>query len=193
MKSALQDQRNYFRIDVSLPCSYRILSQEEAQQQPLEQFDDGEQLKAFFAQNIRQIDQQFEHAVGQIQSRSTIVADALNALNMKLNLLLDSIDQKQLSASLPMKMVNLSGGGVAMQMNENIGMSDKIDLLLKPLEDEEPILVRCDVINIQPETHGGFKVALSYQNLKEEDRRKLIYFIQSKEIELAQQQRAAQQ
>ncbi|WP_319381899.1 PilZ domain-containing protein [Thiomicrorhabdus sp.] len=193
MNTALQDQRNYFRIDVSLPCSYRILNQEEAQQLPADQFDNGEHLKAFFTQNIHQLDQQFEQALQQIQSRSTIVADALNALNAKLNLLLDSVDQKQLSASLPQRQVNLSGGGIAMQIHEHIQMSDKVDLLLKPLEDEEPILVRCEVINIQPGDGSGYKVALSYQNLKEEDRRKLIYFIQSKEIELAQQQRAAQQ
>ncbi|MBD3822768.1 MAG: PilZ domain-containing protein, partial [Thiotrichales bacterium] len=59
----------------------------------------------------------------------------------------------------------------------------------QPLAEEPPVLARCNIVKIIPESDGNTTVALEYQGLNEDDRRKLVYFIQTKEIEAASQQR----
>ncbi len=95
--------------------------------------------------------------------------------------------------AIPQRMVNISAGGLAIKVTENVNANDKVDLLIQPLEDESPVLVRCNIVKVIPEADGSATtVALEYQNMSEDDRRKLVYFIQSKEIELANQMKKQQ-
>ena len=185
-----KDQRSFYRIDVEMPCSYRILSLKEAEQTPLPLSADSRYIEAYFINNLTQLDEQINEIISHISEKSSLLAAALNAMNSKINFVLETIDDTQLSRAMPVRNVNLSGGGIALNIDENIKPSDKVDMLLKPLDNEPPILVRCDVVAIDSSEEGN-EVALTYQNLNEEDRRKLIYFIQSKEIETAQNRRQA--
>jgi len=86
-------------------------------------------------------------------------------------------------------MVNLSAGGLAFKINEHVDLSCKVDILIQPIPDQDPILARCNIVKIVPETDSSTTISLEYQDLSEDDRRKLVYFIQSKEIEYANKQR----
>jgi hypothetical protein len=112
-------------------------------------------------------------------------------MNTKINFLLQTVDEKQLARAIPQRLVNISGSGIAIEMEENIDTSQTVDLLIKPLANESPIFVRCDVVSISPCKDGSSRsnVALMYQKLTEDDRRKLVYFIQAKEIEYTQEKR----
>ncbi len=186
-----KDQRSFYRIDVMMPCSYRILSKLEAEKTPLPFTPDAKYIEEYFMQNLAQLDKQISEVISHINQKSALLATALTAMNSKINFILSTIDNKQLTRAIPQRLVNLSGGGIAINIDEKIEMTDKLDLLIKPLPNEEPILVRCNIVKITPlnEPSSGAIVALSYENLTEEDRRKLVYFIQAKEIELAQQNR----
>lgn len=186
-----KEQRTFYRIDVVLPCSYRIISQEQADNTPLPTQPDARYIEDYFINNLGQLDEQINEIITHINQKSSILATALAAMNSKINFLLQTIDEKQLTKAIPQRAVNISGGGVSFDIIENISISDKVDLLLKPLPNEAPILVRCDVVKVIPQ-ETGYTIALAYQDLSEEDRRKLIYFIQTKEIELAQKMRNAQ-
>jgi len=186
-----KDQRSFYRIDVMMPCSYRILSKLEAETTPLPFSPDTKYIEQYFMQNLAQLDEQINHVISQINQKSSILATALTAMNSKINFILSTIDNKQLTQAIPQRLVNLSGGGIAFNIEEKVSPTDKLDLLIKPLPNESPILVRCNIVKITPlnKESSGTMVALSYENLTEEDRRKLVYFIQAKEIELAQQNR----
>jgi len=186
-----KDQRSFYRIDVMMPCSYRILSSIEAESSPLPFSPDAQYIEEYFMQNLTQLDKQINDVISHINQKSALLATALTAMNSKINFILHTIDDKQLTRAIPQKLVNLSGGGIAINVEENIEATDKLDLLIKPLPNEAPILVRCNVIKITPLNDGSStsNVALSYDNLSEDDRRKLVYFIQAKEIEMAQQNR----
>ena len=186
-----KDQRSFYRIDVMMPCSYRILSKIEAENTPLPFTPDAKYIEEYFMQNLAQLDDQINEVISHINQKSTLLATALTAMNSKINFILSTIDNKQLTRAIPQRLVNLSGGGIAINIEEKINPTDKLDLLIKPLPNEDPILVRCNIVKITPsnEPSSGAIVALSYENLSEEDRRKLVYFIQAKEIELAQQNR----
>lgn len=186
---ASKNNRSYFRIDVMMPCSYRILSEEDSKQNPLPALPDANYIEKYFMEDLHELDVQIKDIVEQISQKSSVLAQALSALNSKINFVLQTIDHTQLSRSIPVRMVNISGGGIALRVDEQVEMSDKMDLLLQPLPNESPILVRCNIVKLMPEQNGQTNVALEYQHLSEEDRRKLVYFIQSKEIEYAHQQK----
>lgn len=174
-----------------MPCSYRILSHEEAIELALPISADSKYIEEYFMENLAQLDQQINEVISQINQKSSLLATALTAINSKINFVLQTIDEKQLARAIPQKLVNLSGSGIAIDIEEDVLISDKIDLLIKPLGNEAPILVRCDIIKITPlnDNTEGSTIALTYQNLSEDDRRKLVYFVQAKEIEYAQKER----
>lgn len=188
---ASKNSRSFFRIDVMLPCSYSILSSEEAKKQPLPPQADSSYIEKHFMNNLAELDEQINTIVSQIGQKSSLLATALTALNSKLDFLLQTVDKKQLVHAIPQQMVNISAGGVAIKVNEPVTETDKVDLLIQPLEEEPPILVRCNIVKIIPEKDvaTASTVALEYEDLSEDDRRKLVYFIQSKEIEMANKQK----
>ena len=187
------EHRNFFRLDVMLPCSYRVLTQEEAQKFPLPDTPNPDFIEHYFMENLTELNKQIDDLIIQISGKSALMGSALNAINSKVDFLLQSVDTKQLTRTIPTRMVNISGNGVAIQIDEPITKEHLVDLLIKPLEDEDPILVRCKVVNIKKQascTNCNW-VALTYQHISEDDRRKLIYFLQQKEIESAQQEKGA--
>jgi len=186
-----KNSRSFFRIDVMLPCSYRIISSEVAQKNPLPLQADSSYIEKYFMENLNELDEQIHTVISQIGQKSTLLATALTALNSKLNFLLQTVDKKQLVHAIPQQMVNISAGGVAIKVQEPVTENDKVDLLIQPLEEEPPILVRCNIVKIIPDKDiaTASTVALEYEYLSEDDRRKLVYFIQSKEIEMANQQK----
>lgn len=190
-----KDQRSFYRIDVMMPCSYRILSLQESEESALPLTPDSKYIEEYFMENLAQLDQQINEVISQINQKSTLLASALTAMNSKINFVLQTIDDKQLTRAIPQRLVNLSGGGIAIDVDDEVQITDKVDLLIKPLANEAPILVRCDIVKIIPLNNGtkGSTIALEYQNLSEDDRRKLVYFIQAQEIELAQKERNAKE
>ncbi|WEJ63340.1 PilZ domain-containing protein [Thiomicrorhabdus lithotrophica] len=186
-----KDQRSYYRIDVIMPCSYRILTLQQAEETLLPSSPDSKYIEEYFMENLSQLDEQINEVISHINQKSSLLATALTAMNSKINFVLQTIDEKQLARAIPQRLVNLSGGGIAIDVVEKVQLTDKVDLLIKPLQNESPILVRCDIVKITPLTNGsgGSSIALSYQSLSEDDRRKLVYFIQAKEIEFAQKNR----
>ncbi len=187
-----RDKRSYYRIDVIMPCSYRILTPEDAEENILPSTPDSKYIEEYFMTNLAQLDEQINEVISHINQKSSLLATALTAMNSKINFLLQTIDEKQLTRAIPQRLVNLSGGGIAIDVEEDVHLEDKVDLLIKPLPNVAPILVRCDIVSIKPladDESEGSTIALSYQGLSEDDRRKLVYFVQSKEIEYAQKKR----
>lgn len=186
-----KDKRSFYRIDVMMPCSYRILSDKEAKERALPMSADAQYIEEYFMEYLAQLDLQINDVISQINQKSSLLGTALTAMNSKINFVLQTIDEKQLTRAIPQRLVNVSGSGVAIDIEEDVHITDKIDLLIKPLDNESPILVRCDIVKITPlnDNSKGSTVALTYQNLSEDDCRKLVYFIQAKEIEFAQKER----
>lgn len=183
-----KEQRSFFRIDAMLPCSYRIVPSKEAEQNPLPSNPDANYIEKYFMENLGELDEQINELINQIGTKSTVLSAVLNAINSKVNFFLQTMDQDQLTHSIPQRMVNISAGGLALDISENIKEDDKVDLLLKPLSEEAPILVRCKIVKIIPKASTK-QVALEFEHVSEDDRRKIVYFIQTKEIEIANKKR----
>ena len=185
------DKRLFYRIDVMVPCSYRIVSQGEIENNAIPSHPDAKYIEDYFMKDLAELDDQISEMVSQINVKSSLLASALSAMNTKLNFMLQTIDADQLTRAIPQRLVNLSGGGLSFVLNEHVDTRDKMDLLIHPISSEKPILVRCDIISSAALTKDddSYRVSLQFQSLPEDDRRKLVYFIQAQEIAQANKER----
>lgn len=185
------DKRLFYRIDVMMPCSYRIVKHGSAEDEALPSNPDSKYLECYFMKDLLELEDQINEAISQINVKSSLLASALSAMNSKLNFIMQTIDSEQLTRAIPQRLVNLSGGGISFVLDEKIDARDEIDLLIHPIENEKPILVRCEVITSTPlsKEDDSYRISLKYKSIPENDRRKLVYFIQAKEIEQASEAR----
>lgn len=186
------DQRLFYRIDVVAPCSYRIISHENPQDEELPPSNpDPRYIEEYFMKDLNELDEQINDVISQINVKSNLLASALSAMNSKINFILQTIHVDQLTRAIPQRMINLSGGGLSMVVNEYVDSRDEFDVLIHPIASEQPVLIRCAIVNVTPLTDDeeSYRVSLKFLNLPEEERRKILFFIQSKEIELANKDR----
>jgi len=185
------DKRLFYRIDVMMPCSYRIVSQAQIESDSIPIHPDSKYIEDYFMKDLNELDDQISEVISQINVKSSLLASALSAMNSKLNFMMQTIDADQLTRAIPQRLVNLSGGGISFVLNEAVDTRDKIDLLIHPISTEKPILVRCDIVSSTALTKDddSYRVSLQFQSLPEDDRRKLVYFIQAQEIAQANKER----
>ena len=185
------DQRLFYRIDVTVPCSYRIIPHDSIESEPLPSDPDAKYIEDYFMKDLIRLEDQICEAITQINCKSSLLASALDAMNSKLNFMMQTISAEQLTRAIPQRLVNLSGSGISFVLKKKVDPRDKMDLLIHPIENEKPILVRCDVVSVVAleESSCDYRVSLKFQSLPEDERRKLIYFIQAKEIEQAKEAR----
>jgi len=178
-------QKAFFRIDVELPCYYQILTREEAEQTVLPNQVSPEYMRKHFVEQLILIEDDLNAQISKLEEKSQLLANCMRALNQKLDFLMQTVDDKQLANTLPIRKVNLSANGIALEVKEPISMDHKVDIIMRPLKNELPVAVRCDVVHIKSlnNSENSHWVGMSYQNITEENQRKLIYFIQTKEIE----------
>ncbi len=196
MNAKNRNKRIFYRLNTMVPLSFRVLSEQEARQEPAPNLPDSQYIERHFLDNLQETERELQQAINAIAERSDLLASALHALNNKINVALQTLDRKQLAHMLPLVRVNMSAGGLALETDRDIKETDKVDLLMQPNPNEPPILIRSHVVNILPLPDKGpnrKRVALEFENLPEEIRRRLIYFIQQKELEQAQIERAKQQ
>ncbi len=184
MKDASAQQRAYFRMDTMLPFSYRVLSDEEAQT-PLPSVADASFIERYFPSALSEIETRVEESIRLIGEKSSLMADALTALNEKLNFIMHGLGEEAIKHTLPTVPVNISAGGLS--FNASCATQDKqfIDLLMFLNLQAEPLLVRSQVVKVIHHPDASCSVAVEFVNLTEEMRRQLVYFIQTKELEIA--------
>jgi hypothetical protein len=181
-------KRAYFRMDALLPMSYRILKPEEARN-PLPATIDTLFIEQYFSTELDEIDSRIENAINLIAEKSSLMANALQAINEKLNFLTQTIGDDAIKYVIPTVPVNISAGGLSFDTAQHVDHGATVDLLLVLNKHEEPILLRSQVVKVIPRPDGTQMVALEFQHMGEEARRQLVYFIQTKEIELAREKR----
>ncbi len=184
-----RNNRSFFRINAMIQCGYRILSAEEARNKQIPNAIDAAYMEKYFLENFNELDEQIKKIVVTIGQKSDLLAKALAALNGKINFIVQTVNVKQLAQTVPLRMVNISAGGIQFKINQKVSQDNKIEVLMQLSSTEDPIISICDIVNSSSERDGSTLASLKYNNLSENDIRKIIYFIQNKEIEYANQQK----
>jgi c-di-GMP-binding flagellar brake protein YcgR len=189
-ESTAQQQRAYYRMDTMLPFSYRVLTDEEADQ-PLPATADAAFIDRYFPSALSEIESRVQDTIETIREKSSLMADALSALNDKLNFIMHGLGEEAIKHTLPTIPVNISAGGLSFTVNSAIADKSVIDLLLFLNIQAEPLLLRSQVVKLIAHPDATFTVAVEFMNLTEEMRRQLVYFIQTKELEVARHKQGA--
>lgn len=181
-------QRAYYRMDTMLPLSYRVLTEEESHL-PLPAAIDAAFIETHFPSHLSEVEDHIQQAIAAIQEKSSLMANALNAINNKLNYVIQSLGEAAFKHTLPVVAVNLSAGGLSFNSHHHVQAKQLIDLLFFLNIHTDPILVRAQVVKVIPNPDHSNMVAVEFINLSEEIRRQLVAFIQNKELEIAKQKR----
>ncbi|MBD3767299.1 MAG: PilZ domain-containing protein [Gammaproteobacteria bacterium] len=183
MKESTVQQRAYYRVDTLLPFSYHVLTDEEAIH-PLPATADAAFIERYFPSALSEIETRVQATIETIREKSSLMAEALTALNEKLNFILQGLGENAIKHTLPTVPVNISAGGLSFSVNNAIANNSTIDILLILDMQAEPLLVRSQVVKVIAHPDATFTVAVEFINLTEEMRRQLVCFIQTKELEL---------
>jgi hypothetical protein len=183
-------KRAYFRMDALLPMSYRVLTAEEARN-PLPATVDTLFVEQYFSTELDELDSRIDNIIEQIAEKSSLMAAALRAMNEKLNFLTQTLGDDAIKYVIPTIPVNISAGGLSFDTAVTIEHGAIVDLLLVLNKQDGPIMLRSQVVKVIPHPDGTSMMALEFQHMGEEARRQLVYFIQTKEIELAREKRGS--
>ncbi|SFR60167.1 PilZ domain-containing protein [Thiomicrospira sp. ALE5] len=183
-----QNKRQFFRFDVTIPCIYQVITQEEAAEEPLPEIPDAKFIAKHFLPDFTRLDGEISNNISLIEEKSPLLAETLRLLNRKLDTIHERVQFSNFSSTLPIKGINLSGNGMKLSIKDKITTANKVDVMFQTYPDVDPILTRCSVVNIYQED-GKQKVSLSFDSICEKQQREIVYFLQNKEIELLQKSR----
>jgi hypothetical protein len=127
------DRREFFRIDDSIQVSYRVITSEEIPSSIEEQLRAGERFTVMT--RLQELSQHLSASLHRIEQRDADIADYLKALDEKINLLGRSfLTEERELLDQPSRKVNLSAGGLAMDITEQLEVGELVEvkMLLLP-------------------------------------------------------------
>jgi hypothetical protein len=118
------------------------------------------------------------------------LADWLNAMNRKLDLLLNMMtQQKEGFSSLPMKQVNISGGGLSFSSREPYNKDDVLEMkMVLPLPVPVSVTVYGDVVAAE-KCDDLFEIGVKYAAMDDEIREEICKFVFHRERQIIREKR----
>ncbi len=157
-------KREHVRIDVQIPIAIRRVSKEEK-------------------------DNLFSYVIGgqkfsTVVTKQTIstITELYDKINEKLDLIVNLLTMQQYGFyQLPVKIVNLSGGGLRTTLDEKYNQGDIVEIKLF-LDSPTPVglCLYAEVIKVE-EKQGKYETAVKFINLSENIRDCIVRFIFNKE------------
>jgi hypothetical protein len=172
-------KREHFRIDVSLPVAYHILTPEQAQV-ALPQHVDGAYINEKFAQNLHKVNADLEQLIGLINEKNKALGEVFRLLNQKIELTRPSIFYTDISNLMTILAVNLSANGISLTIPVPMIPDQRVDFLLLLDETQHPLLIRGRLIRIMDVERAI--AAFSFENLTPEQERQLVTYMREQEL-----------
>jgi hypothetical protein len=189
------ERREYFRIDDSIRVSYNVI---EADAVPADIDEQVENDRFSVMTRLQAISQHLSAAFHRIEQRDPDVADYLKALDEKINLLGQSFlaEEKALLGE-PSRPVNLSAGGLAMDVAEQLAVGDRVEVKLLLLPSYTGVLAYGEVVgveaNTKPEAGYPYHVRINFTLIRGVDQDALIRHIMRRQGEMLRQRREQQE
>jgi hypothetical protein len=167
------NRREYSRVDAYLPFGARVVPP-----------DEREVVWA-------KVSNQAPIEVGSMpEIKDEALADWLNAMNRKLDLLLNMMtQQKEGFSSLPMKQVNISGGGLSFSSREPYNKDDVLEMkMVLPLPVPVSVTVYGDVVAAE-KCDDLFEIGVKYAAMDDEIREEICKFVFHRERQIIREKR----
>lgn len=188
------ERRRYFRIDDSALINYRLVAL-----QDLASVRAEITAHMLHTDNLREACQSLDTRLTELgpalRRESRAIAEAIDLLNRKLNLLTSVFSLESAPAAgrnsheHQPAAINLSGGGLAIRATQGLTPDTwlAIDLVLLPGNKLVRTLGR--VVDCRA-CHGGFAIGVEFDGLREEDRDSVISHVLRKQAEMLRRQRS---
>ena len=163
----MNERRSYFRIDESIALEYKPVTEVTANTAAPElQFPNTASLK-FYAE-LRKIDAENTLLFQQIRDHNRAVADYLQNLNRKIELMSQQIvhEHRPVPPAKTIKLVNLSEGGIAFGSHQHQEPNSFIALRLVFLPSNTGLVVFARIIRCEP-SHGEFQIAATFHRIND--------------------------
>ncbi len=192
---AADERREFFRIDDSIRVNYRVI---DASSVPVDIDERVNNDRFSVMTRLQGISQHLSASFHRIEQRDPDVADYLKALDEKINLLGQSFlaEEKELLGQ-PSQSVNLSAGGLAMDVAEQLTTGDRVEIKLLLLPSYTGVLAYGEVVavddNPQPDDGYPYHVRINFTLIRNIDQDALIRHILRRQGEMLRQRREAQE
>ncbi|MBW9256291.1 MAG: PilZ domain-containing protein [Candidatus Thiodiazotropha sp. (ex. Lucinisca nassula)] len=189
----IQDERReFFRIDDSIRVSYRVIAAADIPASIDEQLRAGERFTVMT--RLQEISQHLSASMHRIEQRDTDIADYLKALDEKINLLGRSfLTEARELLDRPSQQVNLSAGGLAMDITEEVQVGSKVEVKMLLLPSFSGLLAYGEVVGSEPsdgEDEGyPYHVRINFTKIRGSDQDALIRHITRRQGEMLRQRR----
>jgi hypothetical protein len=189
------ERRAFFRIDDSIQISYSVI---EADAVPADIDEQVQNDRFSVMTRLQAISQHLSAAFHRIEQRDPDVADYLKALDEKINLLGQSFlaEEKALLGE-PSRPVNLSAGGLAMDVADPLVVGDRVEIKLLLLPSYTGILAYGEVVGVEaspkPEAGYPYHVRINFTLIRGVDQDALIRHIMRRQGEMLRQRREQQE
>ncbi|MBT2989986.1 MAG: hypothetical protein B6D72_14445 [gamma proteobacterium symbiont of Ctena orbiculata] len=190
------ERREFFRIDDSIQVSYRVITRNELPSSIDEQLQGTDRFTVMT--RLQTISQHLSAPLHRIEQRDPDIADYLKALDEKINLLGQSFlaDENEL-LNRPSSTVNLSAGGLAMDITEMLEVGELVELKLLLLPSYTGIIAYGDVVGIE-ETTGSdtaypYHTRINFNLIRSSDQDALIRHITRRQGEMLRLRREKQE
>jgi hypothetical protein len=191
-KTLRNERREFFRIDDSIQVSYRLISSDELPESIEEHLQEIDRLTVMT--RLQNISQHLSAPLHRIEQRDPDVADYLKALDEKINLLGQSFLAEETELlDRPSSAVNLSAGGIAMDVSEKLEVGDLVEIKLLLLPSYIGIVAFGEVVDIE-QTIGGdmaypYHIRINFNLIRSSDQDALIRHITRRQGEMLRQRR----
>jgi hypothetical protein len=192
-KGSLHDERReFFRIDDSIQVSYLVISRDEMPESIDERLSGSDRFTVMT--RLQTISQHLSAPMHRIEQRDPDVAEYLKALDEKINLLGQSFlaEEKEL-LDRPSRAVNLSAGGLAMDVHEKRALGELVEIKLLLLPSYTGILAYGEVVGVDQIAEGDgdypYHIRINFILIRSSDQDALIRHITRRQGEMLRKRR----
>ncbi len=185
------ERREFFRIDDSIRLSYRVIGAHEV---PLDIEERVHNDRFSVITRLQAISQNLSASFHRIEQRDPDVADYLKALDDKITLLGQAfLSEEGELLGEPSRDVNLSAGGLAMDVAEALAVGDRVEIKLLLLPAYSGVLAYGEVVGVeasaQPDGDFPHHVRINFTLIRDVDRDALIRHIMRRQGEMLRKRR----
>ncbi|MEJ2454927.1 MAG: PilZ domain-containing protein [Candidatus Thiodiazotropha sp.] len=185
------ERREFFRIDDSIRLSYRVI---DADKVPVDLEERVHNDRFSVMTRLQAISQNLSASFHRIEQRDPDVADYLKALDEKITLLGQAFlaEEGELLGE-PTRDVNLSAGGLAMDVAEPMAVGDRVEIKLLLLPAYSGVLAYGEVVGVeasaQPDGDYPHHVRINFTLIRDVDQDALIRHIMRRQGEMLRKRR----
>ncbi|MCU7923692.1 MAG: PilZ domain-containing protein [Candidatus Thiodiazotropha sp. (ex Dulcina madagascariensis)] len=189
------ERREFFRIDDSIRVSYRVITAEELPESIDDQLHGDDRFTVMT--RLQALSQHLSAPLHRIEQRDPDVADYLKVLDEKINLLGQSLLAEERGLlDRPSQSVNLSAGGLAMDITESLQEGDLVEIKLLLLPSYTGVVAYGEVVGVDDSTEGDadypYHIRINFNLIRNSDQDALIRHIMRRQGEMLRQRRERQ-